>query len=196
MLNKYNIFELKEYKIDLICLKYIKIKVKMASVRILIVEKTGAIKELNWKKFDEEEIYKKANLKKKDNFKLHTTYNTTVKNKKYKIDVYGKENGRANMENKYEFPPPIDNTLFFGCCVLINRDSENNPIDITSEEWEKVYEVLYGGFEDINSEDSEEEEEEEEVNLTKSGYAKDGFVVEDEDDYLDCSSELSDDDYI
>ena len=174
----------------------------MTSVKILIVEKTGAIKELAWKKFDEQEIYKKANLKKVDGFKLHTKYNATVKNKlgekkKYIVDVYGKDNGRANIENKYEFPPPIDNTLFFGNCVLINRDEENNPINITSEEWEKVYEVLYGGFEDINSEDSEEEEDEEGLDLTKSGYEKDGFVVEDEEeDYLDCSSELSDDDYI
>jgi len=172
----------------------------MTSVRILIVEKNGGVKELNWKKFEEKEIYKKANLKKEDGFKLYTKYEAVIKNKgessKYIVDVYGKESGRANMENKYEFPPPIDNTLFFGNCILIRRDENNNPMDITSEEWEKVYEVLYGGFEDINSEDSEEEEQEEEVNLTKSGYAKDGFVVEDEEDYLDCSSELSDDEYI
>mgnify|MGYP001168025305 CR=1 FL=1 len=58
---------------------------------------------------------------------------------------------------------------------------------------------MYGGFEDLNSVDthSSSTDEDEDIPLTKSGYAKDGFVVEDEDDdYLECSSELSDDEYI
>ena len=173
-------------------------------VKILIVEKDGSVKEYDWKKFNDEDIYKKANLKKSDNFKLHTTYHAIVKESngektKYDIDVYGKDSGRANMENKYEFPPPIDNTLFFGNCVLVSRDKEKNPIDLTSNKWEKIYEVLYGGFEDLNSVDthSSSTDEDEDIPLTKSGYAKDGFVVEDEDDdYLECSSELSDDEYI
>ncbi len=176
-----------------------------SKVKILVVEKTGIVKEVDWKNFSEEDIYKKANLKKPDGFQLHTTYHAIVKvnqeKVKYDVDVYGKDNGRANMENKYEFPPPIDNTLFFGNVVLVARDNEKNAKNLTNLEWKKIYEVLYGGFEDLDSVDTESSEDEEEgVQLTKSGYAKDGFVVDDkedfDDDYLDCSSELSDDDYI
>ena len=106
--------------------------------------------------------------------------------------------GRANTENKYEFPPPIDNVLFFGSCVLISRDDNNNPKDLTIEQWDKIYDELYGGFEDIGDEDSEEEEEEDDPNIpkTKSGYAKDDFVEDDDEDYLECSSELSEEEYI
>ncbi|RZD41880.1 MAG: hypothetical protein CXT73_04145, partial [Methanobacteriota archaeon] len=63
--------------------------------------------------------------------------------------------------------------------------SEQNPtaencLDFTFEEWKTIYEKLMGGFEDLD--DNEEESEEEYVdpeNLTKQGYEKDGFVVED-----------------
>jgi len=172
------------------------------TVSILIVEKNGTVKELGWKKFEEDEIYKKAGFKTSNNFKLYTVYKTnTGLNKQYNISVYGKTEGRVNQENKYEFPPPIDNTLFFGSCVLISRDNDNNPINLKSDEWEKIYEVLHGGFEEIGSEDTSiEDKEDENLPRTKTGYVKDDFVIDDaendEDDYLDCSSELSEDEFI
>jgi len=176
------------------------------SVGILIVEKNGTVKELGWKKFVEDEIYKKAGFKNCNNFKLQTVYKTNKLknnglNKQYNISIYGKTEGRANQENKYEFPPPIDNTLFFGSCVLISRDNDNNPINLKSVEWETIYEVLYGGFDEIGSEDTSiEDNDEDNLPRTKTGYVKDDFVIDDaefgDDDYLDCSSELSEDEFI
>ena len=98
--------------------------------------------------------------------------------------MYSKNTGRANTENKYELPPPVDSDLYFGKLVVI-RHSEQNPtvencLDFTFEEWKTIYEKLMGGFEDLD--DNEEESEEEYVdpeNLTEQGYEKDGFVVED-----------------
>ena len=178
----------------------------MSSVGIIIVEKNGNIKPLMWKNFVETEIYKKAGFKNSQNFNLQTTFKTaSFKNNKLKtqfvIDVYGKKEGRANQENKYEFPPPIDNDLFFGSCILVSRDSENNPITLKESDWEKIYEVLYGGFDDIGKEDEEDEEDDEEhLPRTTTGYVKDDFVIDDgefgDDDYLECSSELSEDEFI
>jgi len=53
--------------------------------------------------------------------------------------------------------------------------------DLKESEWEKIYEELFGGFEDIGSEDSEEQSEDTDPDLprTNTGYVKDGFVVED-----------------
>ena len=67
----------------------------MSSVGILIVEKNGNIKPLIWKKFIEDDIYKKAGFKNSQNFDLQTTYKTSnFKNNKLKtqfvINVYGK----------------------------------------------------------------------------------------------------------
>lgn len=157
---------------------------------VLIIEKLGAFKELNIKKYKEEELYKKAGFKSNDGFKNVHSWSIMVKDKSYIISVYGKTNGRAGQENKYEFPPPIDNTLFFGNCLLTNQNDKNEIQDLSKVEWDAIYEQLYGGFEDIGSEDSEEDDESEENDLprTKDGYVKDGFVIDDSDD----SSEYSD----
>lgn len=172
----------------------------MAPLSILIIEKTGTVKETTIKSFDETELYKKAGFKTAEGFKCHTTWDIEeLDGKSYSISVYGKTSGRANQENKYEFPPPIDNTLFFGSCVIINKQAEI-PTSITSKEWDKIYDHLYGGFEDLGEEDSEEEsEDDDDIPRTKSGYAKDGFVVDDNDDddeeaSEEISEEASDDD--
>lgn len=169
----------------------------MAPLSILIIEKTGTVKETTIKSFDESDLYKKAGFKTEDGFKCHTTWNIEeLDGVSYSISVYGKTNGRANQENKYEFPPPIDNTLFFGSCVIINKRSDVLT-NITSKEWDKIYDHLYGGFEDLGEEDSEEESEDDDddISRTKSGYAKDGFVVDDDADDADneSSEEVSDD---
>lgn len=172
----------------------------MAPLSILIIEKTGTVKETTIKSFDETELYKKAGFKTVEGFKCHTTWDIEeLDGKSYSISVYGKTSGRANQENKYEFPPPIDNILFFGSCVIINKQAEI-PTSITSKEWDKIYDHLYGGFEDLGEEDSEEEsEDDDDIPRTKSGYAKDGFVVDDNDDddeeaSEEISEEASDDD--
>lgn len=160
----------------------------MSSVRLLIVEKNGTIKESVLKTWNEEELYKKAGFKNGKGFELATTWKVDDINKKsYTINVYGKTDGRATQENKYEFPPPIDETLFFGSCLIVNMRNDK-PVSITSAEWTCIYEKLYGGFESLGEEDSEEESDEyDDVPKTKSGYAKDGFIVDDD--------ELSDEDY-
>jgi len=161
----------------------------MAPLSILIIEKTGTVKETAIKSFDESELYKKAGFKTADGFKCYTTWDIEeLDGISYSISVYGKTTGRANQENKYEFPPPIDNTLFFGSCVIINKRSDVLT-NVTSKEWDKIYDNLYGGFEDLGEEDSEEESEgdDEDVVKTKTGYAKDGFVVD--DDYVEEDNE-------
>lgn len=162
----------------------------MSSVRLLVVDKTGTIKESVLKTWNEEELYKKAGFKNGQGFKLATTWKVDDINKKsYTINVYGKTDGRANQENKYEFPPPIDETLFFGSCLIVHMKGDK-PASLTTAEWTCIYDKLYGGFESLGEGDSEEEDESDEyddIPKTKSGYAKDGFIVDDD--------ELSDDDY-
>jgi hypothetical protein len=162
---------------------------------ILIVDKSGKIKELEVKNYDENELYKKAGFKSSEGFELQTEWGAQVNGKTYSVSVFGKTNGRAGQENKYEFPPPIDNTLLFGSCVIVNKKN-GQPSNISKDEWKSVYEHLYGGFEDIGSEDSDEEETDEDDDRprTKEGYVKDGFIVDDKEDgddneYEDCSSE-------
>jgi len=171
------------------------------TVTVLVFEKNGTIKELTIKKFNELELYKKAGLKSSTGFNNRTIWNVDgIKGKSYHLSLFGKIDGRANSENKYEFPPPVDNTLFFGNCILINKDEDDVPINMTKKEWLEVYDHLYGGFDDIgddDDDDDEEEEEDDELPRTKSGYVKDDFIVDDDeedDDYDDDDEEEEFDD--
>jgi hypothetical protein len=171
----------------------------MAPITILVVDKTGTIKETSLKNYDETELYKKAGLKTPDGFKCYSEWNIDdLNDKSYSISVFGKTTGKANQENKYDFPPPIDSTLFFGSCIIVNKN-DDKAVSITEEEWNSVYEYLFGGFEDIGEEDSEDEEEDDDdAPRTKEGYVKDDFVVDDDeeedDDYEDEEEEEEEED--
>lgn len=167
---------------------------------ILIVERTGNIKETNIKLFEEEQLYKKAGFKTPNDFGGVAVFIESH----YQIHVYGKTKGKAGQENKYDFPPPIDTTLFFGNCVLVHKNSEGKVLDLSLPEWEKIYEKLFGGFEDIEDSSEEEEIDEEEMKImmdpntkfTKEGYVKDDFIIDDDelDDDLDEEDEDEDED--
>ena len=150
--------------------------------KIVVVEKTGILKETTIKTFSLHELYKKAGFKSPDNFKKIHNW----KIEKDTITLFAKNTGRAGQENKYDFPPPVDNMLFFGACILVLNLDEDAEIvdDLSVTKWEKMYEFLFGGFEDLDDdeEDSEDEDVDSDASFTKDGYMKDGFIVDDEED--------------
>jgi hypothetical protein len=158
---------------------------------IIIVERGGSLKSLTIKDFKLEELYKKCGFKKCEDFKKHTEWSAKFEDKKYFIELYGKTDGRANSENKYDFPPPVDTTLFFGNCAILayfkNETGSKLYTDISVVLWKKIYEKLFGGFEDLDATAAEDENEEDELanipkeKKTKQGYLKDGFVVDSSD---------------
>ena len=170
------------------------------SLTVLIIDKTGSVTEQTIKKFDEADLYKKAGLKSAAGFKMYTEWVVPELNgKSYHVCLYGKADGRANSENKYEFPPPVDNVLFFGSCILLAKGPDDKYVNLTEVEWNSIYDYLHGGFEDIGDEDDDEEDEEDEdddLPRTKSGYVKDDFVVDDdeEEEEEDEEEEEEDDD--
>ena len=42
-----------------------------------------------------------------------------------------------------------DTTLYFGNICILKYDNDGQCVDLDCQEWEKVYEELFGGFEDI-----------------------------------------------
>ena len=171
---------------------------------VIIVERLGSLKLLSIKDFKLEELYKKCGFKKAEDFVKQTEWNLKYDGKKYYIQVYGKIDGRANSENKYDFPPPIDNKLFYGSCAIIGQirkdDGSRMYTNLSIPIWDKIYEKLFGGFEDLSASAKEDEEEEDELEnipkerKTKEGYLKDGFVVDGSDDDDDSEYITSEDD--
>jgi len=168
---------------------------------ILIVSKYGTIKPLLVKKFEDVNLYKKAGFKSPVNFDCQTIWNLSLEDKKYSIFLYAKKCGKAGQENNYNFPAPVDSVLFFGSCILVSKNENNLAISLTMREWEKIYNHLNNGFdnlketEDEDDEDTGDEGEIDAEDKTKSGYLKDGFVVEDEDDEeSECDEDDGDED--
>ncbi len=167
-------------------------------VKVILIQKNSDLKEYNIKNFNEDDLYKKAGFRNDKNFGFRTSWESSDGTKDILIKLYAKDEGRAGTENKYDMPPPVDTKLYFGICILVAYDSDNNLTDLTNEVWKKTYEKLFGGFHDIDNEESYSEDELDDVPAkykTKDGYLKDNFIVDsdsDTNDSTDVSSETSD----
>jgi hypothetical protein len=163
----------------------------MSSLKVIVVEKTGALRNLTIKDFDLNGLYKKCGFKKSIDFTNHANWEVKYEGQTYTISLYAKNEGRHNNENKYEFPPPVDTTLYFGSCVLV-ASLHNSYTNLTDEMWLKMYSKLYGGFEHLLKTEEEDELEIDELDIisdkykTQSGYLKDDFIVDTNSDD-DCN---------
>lgn len=153
------------------------------SAKIVIVSKNGSTTVVSVGENYAEELYKKCGFKSNNGFRCVHTWSLEFNNIVYELRVYGKTTGRAGSENTYEFPPPIDNTLFFSKCAVVNT-VDGKPVDLSPKEFEDIMEFLHGGFEDIGDTDTSEEEDEQDdtKSYTKEGYEKDGFIVDDDEE--------------
>ncbi len=154
-------------------------------VKVVIIEKSGAAKTSSIKSFSKNELYKKCNFRNASNFVKIVTWNYSGSQN---VSIFGKNKGRAGSENKCDLPPPVDKELYFGKLIVLLHDGEEvedyTVEDFTKENWEKFYEKLFGGFDDLTKpEESSSEEEIPEEYKTKEGYSKqDGFIVDSDED--------------
>jgi hypothetical protein len=173
---------------------------------IVIISKTGSLSECvvepgSETTLDELTVLlsKKCGYRNHDGFSCYHTFRYKNKKKltfpveneevipKYiYVDVWAKSDGRAGCENKYEMPPPIDEIIFYGNIALVARIDKETAINLTIELWSKIYEHLFGGFEDLAATALEDENEVDELDAvpahkkTSNGYLKDGFIVDDD----------------
>ena len=171
-------------------------------VKFVVVEKFGESKTLDVSNLKLEDLYKKCKFRKKDYFSKRHTWKVKRNDVFIYIHLYAKDAGRPKTINKFDLPPPVDNDLFYGNMGLVaSTDEECSDLcNFTSKEWEKVYVVLMGGFEDLDSEEGERSSDEyipPELK-SKQGYSKeDDFIVEDGDaiEFFSSSDEPSEDEY-
>ena len=108
---------------------------------ILIIDKskkTSFMKVINI-----DNLYKKIGLKTEEGFLKHCEWNIAVSNyPQLYINLYGKKIGKANNENKFNFPPPLDKEIFFGKCILVAYTKNNKEvqyISLNEELWHNIY---------------------------------------------------------
>jgi hypothetical protein len=162
----------------------------MSLLKYVLIEKSGECVEKTSKNgLAVDELYKKCGFKKVDGFNESGKWRL---NDGLDIIVYGRLDGKAGSENKFECPPPIDKQLFFGNMAVVAM-LNGVHVDLDVNHWGEIYAELMGGFEDIDSEEELSEEEEDQ---------KDDFIVEDEEQEISENEneneeqELTKEDYI
>jgi len=97
---------------------------KCSSTDVIIINKVGVLKKLTIKEFDVKTLYKKCGFKQPNGFEKRAEWKVTLSGVTHLVYLYAKVTGRATYENKYDFPPPVDLTLFFGGCALVGMRRE------------------------------------------------------------------------
>jgi hypothetical protein len=149
---------------------------------IVLIDKNCSFKQTKVKGLKRDTLYKKCGFKVSGGFELRTIWKVNIEKTKMNIELWSRDYGKAGTENKYDFPPPVDTALYFGTCAVLRTDDKGDIIDLSIIMWNKIYEKLFGGFEDICDDEDDSEDELTSVPKemkTKAGYLKDGFVVED-----------------
>ena len=149
---------------------------------IVLIDKNCSFKQTKVKDLTRDTLYKKCGFKVSGGFELRTIWKVNIEKTKMNIELWSRDYGKAGTENKYDFPPPVDTALYFGTCAVLRTDDKGDIIDLSIIMWNKIYEKLFGGFEDICDDEDDSEDELTTVPKemkTKAGYLKDGFVVED-----------------
>lgn len=149
------------------------------SVKAIVLLNNGEINEINIPKntdIDKLDINKfpvkavsnvgKGNIERECDF----TYNDKI------LSVFAWSNGKAGTENKHDLPPPIDKELYFGNIFVIYHQN-NKVINLSEKSYREFYEMAFGGFEDLGSEDTWSTEEE-----LASDDSLNDFIVDDESD--------------
>jgi hypothetical protein len=175
-----------------------------SKISAVIVSRTGELRVCPVAEYSQTELAKKCKHKASDGFEVRAewAYSGTDKadNEKFMVELWAREDGKAGQENKYEFPPPVDTILFFGECALVAKDMtpQHNVIPLTIEKWEKMYNFLFGGFDQVDDDDDDDDDDENDSDnfedsvrkrKTKDGYLKDGFVISD----TSCDEEQDED---
>ena len=150
-------------------------------VKLVVIGKGGDVKRATLNGADRGNLYRKAGIKTPGDFSRRTVWTVSGQKGKLEVELWARKKGRAGTENKYDFPPPVDAELYFGTCVLMRRDpTTGEPMDLSVQEWNSMYEGLLGGFDDLSDETSSEDELDalSPSMRTRDGYAKDGFVCD------------------
>ena len=90
--------------------------------KTIIIEKNTNKKEVNINidTIDIEKLSKLCGFRKHNDFENHIIWETEFEDNVYDIYLFGKVNGRANTENKYDFPPPVDNVSLISCSSIFS----------------------------------------------------------------------------
>lgn len=120
-----------------------------------------------------------------DNFRILNKWNLDNIN----VYIYGCTDGVHTQVNQHDLPPPLDNMLCFGDLIVCKVD-KNTWVDFVEEDYIDIYDQLFGGFEDLGSEDSISEDDSDDEESNDSFIVNDLDSSDSDDSYVDSNDEL------
>jgi hypothetical protein len=163
----------------------------MSPLNVVLVTRGGEISDSRMMSGDSTSFHRKCGFKTPTAFGCRVTWPVPSKLSSaipFKtVTVWGKTDGKAGCENKYDFPPPIDSILLFGTVMVVGRHGDEY-CSITTGQWGAMYDHLFGGFENLADTAAADENEIDELAdipsemKTRDGYLRDGFVVDSDDE--------------
>lgn len=167
----------------------------MKFFNVILLKKNKTIKEKTFSTND-----KTFNLQKLIDNKLvkrrkEILYCFTLHNNNYYF--IGLTKGKEKNINQHELPPPIDTQFYYGNIFVIKTTLKQKYQHFTVDDFNKVYEELFGGFESLGSYDTETDSDGY-VKITEEDY--DPNVSEEENKvnydkfYKECSTTIDDSD--
>lgn len=106
--------------------------------------------------------------------KLNIQHEYFVNDKILRLYAWESEK-ESGFENKCELPPPLAENLYYGNMYIIGFDNKKKLISITKDDYNKMTEKFFEGFENLGSEDSWSTEE----SLQDDDSIND-FIIQDE----------------
>lgn len=144
-------------------------------VRFAKLEKSG-----DWsateKEGDEAKFFLYCGWKKPKGFRMLHSFQLS----EVSVEIWGRDCGDERQLSKWELPPPLDITCLYGNLLAVAK----NGTTIVDIDWTSAYNEMFGGFDDLGSEDSESEDELENIpdsQKTKEGYLKDSWIASDDE---------------
>jgi len=135
-------------------------KRKTDTKQVILIDKSSTVKEIQVSA-DLNDLYKKAGFKTTEGFQEQFVWEVIWEEQKYTVSLYAKKTGRI-PKNTYGFPPPLEDTVFYGNCILVCAE-----MDLPVKTWDNLFEVIYEKYDDdegmeddddVNDEDEDEEE--------------------------------------
>ena len=131
------------------------------------------------------DLCKLCNFRKEKDFDIIHTWNLIFDKKNYNIQIWGRNQGKPNMINKYIFPDKENKNIYGNCIVLCYNNKE--LINLNIEFWNKLINFIKNDnnvIEGIDNNDYQESEE--------------NYIIDNEDilDIINTSKQLEKDKYI
>jgi len=113
-------------------------------VQAIVVATNGELSAVSVTSLDD--MFKKCNFRSQNGFSERTVWKHFSDGRTHSVRLYAKREGK--IPNKYVFPSPVENEVYYGKCILINTVGDD-LFDLSLKTWADLLEDTQKGDDDV-----------------------------------------------